>query len=297
VGRSKALARQRLAERAKRTSFCDKCGAVAEGRPDVGPPAGICAFCCGGPLTLEHVFPRWLADLLPKNKRVAGVLADPMKDKVVRVSAGIAYDAQARAVCGKCNNGWMSDLEAEAMPLIRPMTRGVISIPLQAESQGLLARWAYKTALMVQYLQPEVLVPEAIYTRFYRDRKPSDNARVWVARYDGKVHPSGYHSYVLDASGTTDAGVLHRGHIVGVTFHVDQLVFQVFDQDLPGSRGFDFAQDHQIARSTMLSVWPTGLGRQWPPRNTLDATGLNAVKRTFDNLADNAPTPVAPKSA
>jgi len=203
-----------LAERAKRTSFCDKCAAVAEDRPDVGPPAGICAFCCGGPLTLEHVFPRWLADLLPKNKRVAGVLADPMKDKVVRVSAGIAYDAQARAVCGKCNNGWMSDLEAGAMPLIRPMTRGVMAIPLQAEAQGLLARWAYKTALMVQYLQPEVLVPAAMYTRFYRDRNP-------------------------------------------------------------GSLGFDFAQDHQVARSTMLNVWPTGLGRQLLPRNKLDAPALD----------------------
>jgi hypothetical protein len=44
----------------------------------------------------------------------------------------------------------------------------------------------------------------------------------------------------------------------------------------------------------MLSVWPTGLSRRWPPRNTLDAAGLDSIKRTFDSLADNTPPPIAP---
>jgi hypothetical protein len=285
-----------LAERAKATTLCYDCTSRAAGddQVNIGPPVGLCAFCRRGPLTVEHVFPRWLAELLPKNKPVVGILADPMENKVLRTSAGVAHDAQAKCVCATCNNGWMSELEAEAQPLIRPMVTGALSIALQAPAQDLLARWVTKTALMVQYLQPQVLIPEAMYTRLYQQRTPSRDARAWLARYEGRTHPSGYHSYLLDATGSTDTGVVHRGHVIGVTFHVDQLVFQVFDQDLPGSLGFDFPQDHQEFRSTMLSVWPTGLSRRWPPRNTLDDAGLDAVKRTFDSLADNAPTPIAP---
>jgi hypothetical protein len=236
----------------------------------------------------------WLGSLLPQNKPVVGILGDPMESKILRTSGGIAYQAKARCVCGDCNSGWMSALEGEAQPLIRPMISSSLEIALQTPAQELLARWAMKTALMVQYLQPQVLIPESMYARFYRERTPSPNARVWVGRYDGRTHPSGYHSYLLDATGDTDTGVLHRGHVIGVTFHVDQLVFQVFDQDLPGSLGFDFPQDHQEFRSTMLSAWPTGLSRRWPPRNTLDAAGLDAVKRTFDRLAHNAPAAIAP---
>src|ERR1700694_3884671 len=119
-----------LTERVKGTALCDKCTAAAEDRVDVGPPSGVCAFCRGGPITIEHVFPQWLAELLPKNKPVVGVLGDPMENRIVRTSAGVAYDAQAKAVCRRCNNGWMSDLETEAMPLIRPMLKSVMSVAL-----------------------------------------------------------------------------------------------------------------------------------------------------------------------
>jgi hypothetical protein len=286
-----------LAERAKGTTVCDGCTAVVNDQVNVGPAPALCAFCGGGPLTVEDVFPQWLGSLLPKNKQVLGVLGDPMQDKILRTSGGLAYQAKARCVCATCNNAWMSALEREAQPLIRPMITGNLSVALQGPAQKLLARWAMKTALMIQYVQPQVLVPRSIYAAYHQQRVPSQNARVWIARYDGRTHPSGYHSYLLDATGTAPDGTAYKGHIVGVTFHFDKLVCQIFDQDMPGGVGFDFAQDHQIARSTMLSVWPTGLGRQWPPRNTLDAAGLDAVKRTFDNLADSAPTLVAPKSA
>ncbi len=112
----------------------------------------------------------------------------------------------------------------------------------------------------------------------------------------GKAIPSGFHSYLLEATGTTADSNIHRGHLIGVTFHVDKLVLQIFDQDLPGSLGFDFPQDRHEFRPTLLSMWPPDLSRRWPPSQTLDQAGLDAVKRTFDSLAEQAPALLPPRS-
>ncbi len=257
----------------------------------IGPPPGLCAFCRRGPLTIEEVFPKWLAELLPQNKPVTGILADPMEGTILRTSGGVAYAAQARCVCSTCNSGWMSQLEGEAKPLIGPMVVGKAAIAMMAESQTLLARWALKTALMVQYLQPQVLIPERFYTSFHRRGLPSSNGRVWLASYDGKSIPSGHHSYLLDVSGTTPSGEVHRGNAFGVTFHVDKLVLQVFDHDLPGELGLRFPQSvGQQFDGAVLPIWPAGRTRSWPPSRRLDEPGLNALKRAFDALADQAQT-------
>jgi hypothetical protein len=214
-----------------------------------------------------------------------------MAGKVLRTSGGIAYDAQAKAVCGTCNSGWMSQLEGDARPLIGPMLVGSAAIALMNDSPTLLARWDVKTALMVQYLQPEVLIPHRFYTAFHQSQLASPNLRVWVAASDGgQTIPSGYHSYLLDVSGTTPVGEVHTGNAFGVTFHIDRLVVQVFDHDLPGNLGLPFPQgvDPRFT-DTVIQVWPLGVIRTWPPRRRLNAADLDAFKRAFDALADQAP--------
>ena len=49
-------------------------------------------------------------------------------------------------VCSKCNNGWMSALEARMKPILAKLTA---KVPLGIEERQILAKWAMKTAYVL----------------------------------------------------------------------------------------------------------------------------------------------------
>jgi hypothetical protein len=51
-------------------------------------------------------------------------------------------------VCGTCNNGWMSAIESENIPIIGSMFQD-LSVPLNKEQQTSVAVWAVKTAIVM----------------------------------------------------------------------------------------------------------------------------------------------------
>jgi hypothetical protein len=60
------------------------------------------------------------------------------------------FDIEMRVVCGGCNNGWMSDLEAICGPfLTNPILSGS-ELELTVAQQRHLALWAIKTALVLE---------------------------------------------------------------------------------------------------------------------------------------------------
>ena len=69
-------------------------------------------------------------------------------DKLHRRS--IAYDSfKLNRICADCNNGWMSDLETRAKPLIIGLMNGSTKLEsLDNHQRRLLARWAGKTAII-----------------------------------------------------------------------------------------------------------------------------------------------------
>jgi hypothetical protein len=97
-----------------------------------------CAFCNQPGVTKEHVWPDWM--------RKQGVIPAGAGTHVVessrstRVFQAPLGDTQVRQVCGKCNSGWMSRLEAEAAPLLMPMFEGS-AIALDGTSQDTLSKW------------------------------------------------------------------------------------------------------------------------------------------------------------
>jgi hypothetical protein len=106
----------------------------------------VCLFCGGGPLTSEHVFAKWLRD------RIAGDIAQV---KVFDASGSQlwsqgTFDIETKAVCGRCNSGWMSDLEGACADLLgNPMLYGS-TMSLDQQQQPIIARWAVKTAMMLE---------------------------------------------------------------------------------------------------------------------------------------------------
>jgi hypothetical protein len=105
-----------------------------------------CVFCGGPANSREHVWPQWVS------RHFVGRLS------LVDVSRGVPprsmhiLDAQVRRVCQGCNGGWMSQLEAQAKPLLEPMFDGK-PVTLGADQQAVLAAWTVKTLMMLDLWQ------------------------------------------------------------------------------------------------------------------------------------------------
>ena len=81
----------------------------------------VCVFCGGTPVTLEHVWPRWVAAILADGGPVQverGVDDEPATWQQVSLEVTI------RRVCAICNNGWLSELEQAAKPRLEPLILG-----------------------------------------------------------------------------------------------------------------------------------------------------------------------------
>jgi hypothetical protein len=152
-----------------------------------------CPFCSfTGKLTAEHVFGNWLSriglDLEPV-AHGAGPLNRVVQDLGVRPPF-----RQTVGVCGGCNNGWMSRLEAVARRVLPPFILGEVG-QIAAEDAGAVAAWVQKTALTAMLVSSEAQrsagygLPQAEYRGLSNARnemQPLPASQFWVGRFTGE---------------------------------------------------------------------------------------------------------------
>ena len=112
-----------------------------------------CIFCdteLSGKKSREHIFPSWLQErwglsddgLLQTHFSEHGeVLSDRHHNLGSHLYGG---------VCAPCNNGWMSQLETDAQPILISLAEGIETLSeLDSKQSLILARWACRTAYML----------------------------------------------------------------------------------------------------------------------------------------------------
>lgn len=131
-----------------------------------------CVFCGNTPATRAQVSPHWLTAGLSVPAPVARDKRQP--NVVVRVDLGRAWeehrdcppnqrDTTVMVACSPCIHGWMSELEIAATPHVSELTAGT-SIVFEERAVSVLERWAIKTAMMLEYIDPHsVVATEAMY--------------------------------------------------------------------------------------------------------------------------------------
>lgn len=151
----------------------------------MGRKKGRCVFCgSAGKLTNEDVWPIWIVELVKSIS--ADLLVTGAGGKKRR--AGTIID-RARRVCRGCNGGWMSDLEREVIPFLKPMLLGKnYQTALSVQQRGALARWTYKTTLTSVLPRKERIVPLSAYREFYETRSIPASVSVWLAAYGDRTH-------------------------------------------------------------------------------------------------------------
>lgn len=112
--------------------------------------ARSCVFCgleiAPGERSREHVIPQWLLDHLGIRRAAITPSHTKPDGTVVSQRSHTLENLQEGRVCERCNTGWMSTLETEAMPLLVPLFSGDKTVvELTAPERVTVARWAAKT--------------------------------------------------------------------------------------------------------------------------------------------------------
>lgn len=252
--------------------------------------ARSCVFCGRQPVTAEDVFPQWLGHYLGRKRSyvtTGAAIRDRRPDFV-----GFSMTARAKRVCRECNNGWMSRMEAEAIPILKPLFRETIALQLSGGDEGglrLLARWAMKTALMIQCVHKTPVIPSVVYRDFYGTRlPPSPQCWMFLARHTMHGIANGAHSIQWSVKGPPlpGGGPTYEGEMYGITFCIANLVIQIIGY-VPTS---PLEGSFQVAYPTAYShyveqLWPMGTGISWPlQRPVLDDEGLISFGRALSGL-------------
>lgn len=148
---------------------------------------GTCAWCGGGPLTVEHVFSKkWLARLVRsegwRSELTQRRCSDGLNEEAEWTRrAGKGGGLEIKAFCKKCNSGWMQVLDEAARPLLTHLCfaeTGTIKFP---EGNHMIARWATKIALVLDTALAPPAIPQETRKAFFHDKEPPPGTLIWLA--------------------------------------------------------------------------------------------------------------------
>lgn len=257
-----------------------------------------CLFCgsTSGRPTEEHVLPKWAQRSFNVRNGVTLYASDR---SYASGRQRIGRSSQPRitlkgAICESCNNGWLSQLEADVQPILLPMVLTADSVRLDALAQRLLATWAVKTVLLIE-IAVRQHYPTSRPIRGYTasdvelawllaHRSPPPRSLVWLGCWDCEQEtPAAY-----EPSGAplpTADGHPVAGHFT--TFSLGYVVFQVFTVD------YVAADEHKAQmwnsqvptslRESLHRLWPVPRGTAaWPPKPFPNAEWTRLV--TWDQV-------------
>jgi len=110
-----------------------------------------CAFCevhlTRENRSKEHVIPQWLLDFLKVRKEKIQPTHFSNKGETLSIRQHTLEGLLAGQICEVCNNGWMSELEQNAIPILKPLMLGKSVVgELNDNERQILSRWTAKTA-------------------------------------------------------------------------------------------------------------------------------------------------------
>ena len=246
--------------------------------------ADLCIFCENSSGSREHLWPKWIherQDFGPlrfqRGKSIEKILPNP--------------ELVVKTVCGICNNGWMSDLEAETTPIIGNMFQD-IAIPLDENQQKSVAAWSLKTAIMSDSMKgrgaPNLFFERKECLNLRLGREIPNRTRVWIGRMHGK-HLGNFGTDFTIVSqektriGTGSAVTIIAGHFIAqvVGFHLTpQCKANAEISCKPGD--WD---------NMLISIWPIERKTvQWPPRVSFTNGGRRGIGYLMDRWRIGNPT-------
>ena len=237
-----------------------------------------CLFCENPACSREHLWPKWI---LARGKY------GPMRHQLGKNEAVfIRPEMTVKTVCGRCNNGWMSSLESECIPVIGSMLQG-LTVPLSDEEQNLVSLWAIKTAMMMDSIKGRD-AEKRFYSHDECERLRTDctippETRVWLGYYEAEglggfgtdftiVSPE----LQMQRVGWGMANTIVVGHlavqVVTIHRHPDHVHRDVTDVQ---PKPMDW-------ENLLVQIWPASRYLIWPPKLMLENKGGHGIGRLME---------------
>lgn len=252
---------------------------MACGLPSTLPPMSSkgsgrkCVFCGASGCNREHLWPRWVQDVLPDEAKMQARVTLSSAESEPRSFQQKPFSATIRAVCSSCNSGWMSDLEVKTKPMLAGMIKGN-GRELHSGGQQVIATWAFLKIAMLERVWGIRMIPLDHYRQLYeRPIEPPDNVYVWVAR----VNPTGRGQQLagfFQGRGLTlgspdvdlDPSEVSDGYTA--TFSINHFVVKVFGHQAQEDR--ELVHLSQV-RACLQRIWPIEQRDfVWPPGSVLN---------------------------
>jgi hypothetical protein len=241
-----------------------------------------CLFCGSVPLTREHLWPDWLR----REARIKGRWPHRLQQEEDGYETrdqefeAPPFNQQVRAVCGDCNGGWMSDIEAAAKPIFQQLiyARGR---RLHRAEQRTLASWALLKAIVFDELHPkERVVPTVHREHLYRHRQPPTEG-LWVRLATYEAQDIGHYAYQgLRLQPGQDPPPVEP-NIYFVTITLGALVVQLSGSLL---EEWTFGNVPYPPELSVTEIWPSSARVELAQRNVMTHDTLIAVTKALYNV-------------
>jgi hypothetical protein len=239
-----------------------------------------CLFCGlqGSPST-EHVIPLWVKRCFKPQGPITLTFSDGDQATSTLQQRYLTVTLE-EMVCEACNNGWMSRLENKVAPFLGEMIRNVARQSLDRDQQQLLATWACKTVLLLEYAlaqrhgprrsQAGYAATEAEFAWLFKNQAPPPRAQVWLGAFDAKntiFLKQDPRNLVLTREGVRNSDEIPC-HLT--TTSIGFAAFQVYSidyvaADLAGRAQFEVAPPEAL-KDRLSCIWPINTAPvSWPP--------------------------------
>jgi len=238
-------------------------------------------------MTKEHVWPQWLrehaGELEPvRFKHSAGFersAADAFREtRTVTVQQpGSVLNLVARAVCARCNSGWMSQLEERVRPLLLAFIEAAYTgapFVLAPDQAATVATWAVKTAWIRELTSPSPSATPQMRHALHQRLLPPEYSAVWAARYVGNLNFDILQTILGIARNDrpwNDGNTRHAQWTCLIFRGIALLVYTVDGWGVPPP---------QRDQAQWMPLWPSPTVVRFPPPSTIDDAGVRmAVAR------------------
>jgi hypothetical protein len=154
----------------------------------------LCIYCGARAGSTEHIIATRFLDLLrqdPRGLMLPIPLTITLPGGVVRRISGkknkrgkytLEYTTR---VCGRCNSGWMNDIDTNAYPYLKEMIQGR-AVSLDRQAQTAVASWIAKVVVTARSSPHDRSWIDPGWTdQLYQRRLPPVDWYVWIEKYVG----------------------------------------------------------------------------------------------------------------
>jgi hypothetical protein len=237
-----------------------------------------CVFCGkeGVPFAKEDILAKWLTKDFRKSWATITNIKTGHRFKA-RGQVGLV----SRTVCKSCNNGWMSDLEHDTQPILKPLIFGQAKT-LSEDDQLILTSWLMKTSMMLEFLPDSTsnFFNQTDREQFCQTSSIPPNTRMFLARWAPSHVEMKTRNYCISGKAPNDFGDFMAFITTLALGHVILQLFSVKITPLPEGNVpvLGIALQH-YGHSADVQIWPVASIGHFPPP-------LRIAEPEFDSFSD-----------